>query len=326
MLVVLKSQQQVGERWRLSARRRRDWCRSILRRDRWRTSSSGRSKGIGVHRRVAHENPFDCAQYISRKPARQASLQSAGLCPAHDRQLRGSVAVNLGEFHRLILDLGLGSINFFGVLIAIFVGIGLVSKEIEKKTIYTIVSKPVARYQFLLGKYLGLTITLFVNTVVMALGLLVVLYAQAVPVEGMLFKALALIFVEFMVITAVAPAVFHVYQCHSERHLHIGDICDWASHGRPENVRGEDGRSQSGDLGRDLLFLAQPRALQLEGTCRSSLGHERFRPDADCRLRGDVHGSAPLHSQSNFSSARFPLNRPAGGSDSPLALCHRARY
>jgi ABC-type transport system involved in multi-copper enzyme maturation permease subunit len=79
-----------------------------------------------------------------------------------------------------------------------------VSKEIEKKTIYTIVSKPVARYQFLLGKYLGLTITLFVNTVVMALGLLVVLYAQAVPIEGMLFKALALIFVEFMVITAVA--------------------------------------------------------------------------------------------------------------------------
>jgi ABC-type transport system involved in multi-copper enzyme maturation permease subunit len=112
--------------------------------------------------------------------------------------------LTLGEFHRLLLDIGLGRINFFGVLIAIFVGIGLVSKEIEKKTIYTIVSKPVARYQFLLGKYLGLTITLFVNTVVMALGLLLVLYAQSVPVDGMLFKALALIFVEFMVITAVA--------------------------------------------------------------------------------------------------------------------------
>lgn len=112
--------------------------------------------------------------------------------------------LTLGEFHRLILDLGLGSINFFGVLIAIFVGIGLVSKEIEKKTIYTIVSKPVARYQFLLGKYLGLTITLLVNTVVMAAGLLFVLYAQAVPVDGLLFKALGLIFVEFMIITAIA--------------------------------------------------------------------------------------------------------------------------
>jgi ABC-type transport system involved in multi-copper enzyme maturation permease subunit len=112
--------------------------------------------------------------------------------------------LTLGEFHRLLLDVGLASINIFGVLIAIFVGIGLVSKEIEKKTIYTIVSKPVARYQFLVGKYLGLTLTLFVNTVIMAAGLLLVLFAQDVPIEGMLFKALGLIFVEFMVITAVA--------------------------------------------------------------------------------------------------------------------------
>ena len=86
--------------------------------------------------------------------------------------------LTLGEFHRLLLNVGLGSINIFGVLIAIFVGIGLVNKEIEKKTIYTIVSKPVARYQFLIGKYLGLTMTLFVNTVIMAGGLLLVLFAQ----------------------------------------------------------------------------------------------------------------------------------------------------
>ncbi|MBD0316195.1 MAG: ABC transporter permease [Nitrospiraceae bacterium] len=112
--------------------------------------------------------------------------------------------LTLGEFHRLLLDVGLGSINIFGVLIAIFVGIGLVSKEIEKKTIYTIVSKPVARYQFLVGKYLGLTLTLFVNTLIMAAGLLLVLAAQDVPIESMLFKALGLIFLEFMVITAVA--------------------------------------------------------------------------------------------------------------------------
>lgn len=112
--------------------------------------------------------------------------------------------LTLGEFHRLLLDVGLGSINIFGVLIAIFVGIGLVNKEIEKKTIYTIVSKPVARYQFLVGKYLGLTLTLFVNTLIMAGGLLLVLFAQGVPIESMLFKALGLIFMEFMVITAVA--------------------------------------------------------------------------------------------------------------------------
>lgn len=112
--------------------------------------------------------------------------------------------LTLGEFHRLLLNVGLGSINIFGVLIAIFVGIGLVNKEIEKKTIYTVVSKPVARYQFLIGKYLGLTLTLLVNTLIMAGGLLLVLFAQNVPIESVLFKALGLIFMEFMVITAVA--------------------------------------------------------------------------------------------------------------------------
>lgn len=112
--------------------------------------------------------------------------------------------LTLGDFDRLMVDVGLGSINFFGVLIAIFVGIGLVSKEIDKKTIYTIVSKPVARHQFLLGKYLGLILTLLVNTVVMTVGLLLVLYARQVAIELLLFQALGLIFVEFMLITAVA--------------------------------------------------------------------------------------------------------------------------
>jgi ABC-type transport system involved in multi-copper enzyme maturation permease subunit len=100
--------------------------------------------------------------------------------------------------------LGLGSINLFGVIIAIFVGIGLVSKEIDKKTIYTIVSKPVPRYEFLLGKYLGLCITLLVNTTIMVAGLLVVLRVMDVPIERVLFKSLLLIFMELLVITAVS--------------------------------------------------------------------------------------------------------------------------
>lgn len=112
--------------------------------------------------------------------------------------------LTLGEFHRLLLDIGLGSVNIFSVLIAIFVGIGLVSKEIDKKTIYTIVSKPVARFEFLLGKFFGLTITLLVNMLIMATGLLAVLIAQSVPIEAVLFKAIGLILLECMVVTAVA--------------------------------------------------------------------------------------------------------------------------
>ena len=112
--------------------------------------------------------------------------------------------LTLGAANRLLLALGLASINLFGVIIAIFVGIGLVSKEIDKKTIYTIVSKPVPRYEFLLGKYLGLGITLLVNTVIMVAGLLLVLHVMDVPIEFVLFKSLLLIFMELLVITAVA--------------------------------------------------------------------------------------------------------------------------
>ncbi|MFO0775795.1 MAG: ABC transporter permease [Nitrospiraceae bacterium] len=112
--------------------------------------------------------------------------------------------LTLGDFDRLILDIGLASINIFGVLIAIFVGIGLVSKEIEKKTIYTIVSKPVPRYEFLVGKFCGLAITLFVNTCVMVVGLLGVLWFMHVAVEPILFQSLSLIYLECLVVTAVA--------------------------------------------------------------------------------------------------------------------------
>lgn len=112
--------------------------------------------------------------------------------------------LTLGDANRLILDLGLASINIFGVIIAIFVGIGLVSKEIDKKTIYTILSKPVPRYEFLLGKYLGLCITLLANTAIMVAGLFMVLEFMQVPIEGVLFKSVLLIYVELLVVTAVA--------------------------------------------------------------------------------------------------------------------------
>ena len=112
--------------------------------------------------------------------------------------------LSLGDRSRLIVDLGLASINLFGVLVAIFLGIGLVSKEIEKKTIYTIISKPVPRYEFLLGKYLGLSITLLANTLIMLAGFLLVLVYMEVSVGLLLFKAVLLIFMELMVLTAVA--------------------------------------------------------------------------------------------------------------------------
>ena len=77
--------------------------------------------------------------------------------------------LTVGEQSKIIIDVGLASINIFGVLIAIFLGIGLIIKEIEKKTIYNILSKPVPRYQFIIGKYLGLLITIMVNIIIIVI-------------------------------------------------------------------------------------------------------------------------------------------------------------
>lgn len=112
--------------------------------------------------------------------------------------------LTLGDVHRLVLDVGLASINLFGVAIAIFAGVGLVSREIDRKTIYVVLSKTTPRWQFLLGKYLGLACTVAGNVAIMALGLVLVLWVMEIPVRGELAGALVAICVELWVLTAVA--------------------------------------------------------------------------------------------------------------------------
>jgi ABC-type transport system involved in multi-copper enzyme maturation permease subunit len=108
---------------------------------------------------------------------------------------------------KIIIDLGLSAMLLFGAFISIFVGVGLVYKEIERRTIYAIFSKPVGRGEFLVGKYLGLCLTLLVNVLVMGVGLsLALLYVRRawdVPVVN-IWPAILLIYVELMILTAVA--------------------------------------------------------------------------------------------------------------------------
>lgn len=113
-------------------------------------------------------------------------------------------SLTIGEQERIIKDIGLAGINVFGVLIAVFVGIGLVSKEIEKRTVYTILAKPVTRYQFILGRYAGLVITLLVNTSVMVAGFFGVLLLSGIEPDLGLLEAIGMIFVELMVIVSIA--------------------------------------------------------------------------------------------------------------------------
>ncbi|MGB9067432.1 MAG: ABC transporter permease [Candidatus Acidiferrales bacterium] len=79
--------------------------------------------------------------------------------------------VSIGIVQLVIINLGLSSISIFGLVMAIFIGVGLVYKEIEKRTLYSLLAKPIRRWQFLVGKYAGLLLTLVVNTAFMTLGL-----------------------------------------------------------------------------------------------------------------------------------------------------------
>lgn len=112
-----------------------------------------------------------------------------------------------GQERKIIVDLGLSAMLIFGVFIAIFVGVGLVYKEIERRTIYAIFSKPVGRGEFLVGKYLGLCLTLLVNVVVMGLGVsLALAYVRKGwdPLILTIWPAILMIYMELMLITALA--------------------------------------------------------------------------------------------------------------------------
>jgi ABC-type transport system involved in multi-copper enzyme maturation permease subunit len=122
-----------------------------------------------------------------------------------------------GQDVKIIKDLGLAATSIFGLFIAIFIGIGLVSKEVERRSIYALLAKPISRTQFVIGKYLGLVLTLAVNVAVMTAALYLVLTYMTVTesaefkagwdapgIDPALLKAIFLIFMQLAIITAIA--------------------------------------------------------------------------------------------------------------------------
>src|SRR5256714_1572448 len=119
--------------------------------------------------------------------------------------LFGQISVGI---HLIVLvNLGLTAISIFGVVIAIFIGIGLVSKEIEKRTLYTVLSRPVRRWEFIVGKFFGLAGTLVVNTFFMAIGLFAALLYVShkfTRPDAFILVAIYFIVLEFLIICALA--------------------------------------------------------------------------------------------------------------------------
>jgi Cu-processing system permease protein len=132
----------------------------------------------------------------------------------------GSVSVGINEI--ALVNLGLSAISIFGLLIAVFIGISLVWKEVERRTLYNVLSKPVARAEFILGKFFGLVLTLAVNTAVMAAGFYVLLWyekgrltaADVAPLEAIYFILLQLMLVVGVALlfsTISSPTLSAVY-------------------------------------------------------------------------------------------------------------------
>jgi ABC-type transport system involved in multi-copper enzyme maturation permease subunit len=112
--------------------------------------------------------------------------------------------LTIGDKVKVLKDLGLASINFFSVLIAIFTGIDLVYKEIEKKTIYNILSKPISRSCFIIGKFFGLALTLFVALISMVVifFLFMLLFSGELDVKILVY--FILLYFELLIITSIS--------------------------------------------------------------------------------------------------------------------------
>jgi ABC-type transport system involved in multi-copper enzyme maturation permease subunit len=115
--------------------------------------------------------------------------------------------LTIADESKFTADLGLSAMLVFGALIAIFIGVGLVYKEIDRRTIYNILSKPVHRYEFIVGKYLGLCLTLLVNSAVMlAATEIAILYVNGgwVSLQKAVLAAGLLLYLELALVVAIA--------------------------------------------------------------------------------------------------------------------------
>lgn len=109
----------------------------------------------------------------------------------------------LGMF-KVLQDFTLSIISVFGIVISIFLGISLVYKEIEKKTVYVLISKPIKRWYFIVGKYLGISMTLLLNTLFLTFISVLTLHVMGVDVSGEFVAAALLTYVEMLVVLAIS--------------------------------------------------------------------------------------------------------------------------
>jgi len=159
--------------------------------------------------------------------------------------------VSYVERDRILQDIGLASIRFFAIAISIFVGVGLIHKEVDRRTVYTILSKPLSRGEFLIGKYVGLVATLWLQAAIMVAAFAAVSLLRGAPLGFGHAAAFALLAVELAVVVAVAT-LFSAFTTPMLATLFAGGV--WIVGNLTRNLR---------DLGADseIVFVQQLTAV-----------------------------------------------------------------
>ena len=135
--------------------------------------------------------------------------------------------ISIGIERLVIVNLGLSAISLLGLVMSVFIGVGLVYKEIERRTLYSILAKPVRRWEFLTGKYLGLLLTLAINTALMTLGLfLALLYVNhtIARVDAPILLAVYFILARIRISNGARAVLLLLFDAHALHSLHVGPL------------------------------------------------------------------------------------------------------
>jgi ABC-type transport system involved in multi-copper enzyme maturation permease subunit len=105
---------------------------------------------------------------------------------------------------RVLKDVGLAAINIFALALTIFTGVGIINREIDRKSIYTVLAKPISRFGYILGKYLGLLTIMLVTSAIMFAGLLFVMKGYKTDIRPGIFLGFLGVVLEVVVLGAIA--------------------------------------------------------------------------------------------------------------------------
>ena len=216
--------------------------------------------------------------------------------------LFGSISVGVEQI--ILITLGLTSISVFGLLIAIFIGIDLVSKEIERRTIYNILSKPVSRAEFILGKYLGLLLTLLVNTAIMTVGFYGALFYQKRalgPGDLVFLGAVYFILLQLAMVVGIAVVFSCISTPGAIRRIHFLSLCNREFLARLTRLRsGNPERAARDGERHPLLLAAQFREFQCYQSGSPRPEDPRLPVAWKLSLRSSVHRSPSGHGSPCF--------------------------